>query len=69
MADFIVTFEDSYYAMVPFRFFDYTKEEVITQAKKIANEKGYRSFHLTYMGSGKSVGYWQKRGSRWYKEW
>ncbi len=69
MPDFMVSFEGHYYySHTNHRFFDYTKEEAIRLAKKTADEKGYRTIYLAYMHSGKTVGYWEKRGSRWYKE-
>lgn len=70
MPNFEASFEGHYYnSRTTHRFFDYTKDEAIKLAKRRADEQGYRSIYLTYMGSGKTVGYWEKKGSRWYKEW
>ena len=69
MPDFVASFEGHYYySHSTRRLFDYTKDEAIRLAKKTADEKGYRTIYLAYMHSGKTVGYWEKRGSRWYKE-
>lgn len=69
MPDFIASFEGHYYhSYTTHRFFDYTKDEVIRMAKELADRKGYRTVYVAYMHSGKTVGYWEKKGSRWYKE-
>lgn len=69
MANFEVVFEGHYNSRTTNRFFDYSKEEAIKLAKRTADEKGYTSIYITYMHSGRTVGYWEKKGSRWYKEW
>lgn len=70
MADFLVSFEGHYiHSRTTIRFFDHSKEEAIKLAKRTADESGYRSIYILYMHSGKTVGYWEKKGSRWYKEW
>lgn len=50
------------------RFFGYTKDEAIKQAKSMADKDGYTSIYMT-TANGNLVGFWEKRGSRWYKEW
>lgn len=68
MPDFLVSFEGQYiYSPSTHRFFDYSKDEAIRLAKRIGDEKKYRTIYITYMHSGKTVGFWEKRGSRWYK--
>ena len=68
MPDFLVSFEGHYTnSYTTNRFFDYSKDEVIKLAKKKADEKGYGSIYIVYMGSGKTVGYWEKKGSLWYR--
>jgi len=69
MPDFVASFEGHYYhSSRSIRLFDYTKEEAIRLAKRRADERRARTLYLAYMHSGKTVGYWEKRGSRWYKE-
>ena len=69
MPDFIASFEGRYYyGNRTIRFFGYSKEQAIRQAKRMADEQGADEIHIEYKGSGKSVGFWEKRGSRWYKE-
>ena len=69
MPNFVASYEDHYYnSSRTHRFFDYSKEEAIRLAKQRADEVGARTLYLAYMESGKTVGYWEKRGSRWYKE-
>lgn len=69
MPNFLASFEGHYYhSASSHRLFDYTKAEAIKLAKKIADEKRARTIYLAYLESGKTVGYWEKRGSRWYKE-
>ena len=69
MPDFIVSYEGHYLnSPRTHRFFDYTKDEAIKLAKKRGDENRARSIYIVYMHSGKTVGYWEKKGSRWYKE-
>lgn len=68
MPNFMVSYEGHYYySPTNHRFFDYTKDEVIKLAKQRADEKKYRTIYIAYLESGKTVGYWEKKGSRWYR--
>lgn len=68
MPNFVARFEGRYYyGNRTVRFFDYSKDQAIRQAKKMADEQGADEIQIEYMGSGKSAGYWEKKGSRWYK--
>lgn len=68
MPNFLVSFERHYTNSHTInRFFDYSKDEAIRLAKKTADEGRYTLIYIEYMGSGKTVGYWEKKGSRWYK--
>lgn len=49
-------------------YFMYSKELAIRQAKQDADMMHAVEFSMEYRGSGKSVGRWVKKGSRWYKE-
>lgn len=69
MPNFIVNFEGRYYnSLRTHKLIDYSKDEAIRRAKMIGDVHDADSFYIEYMGSGKTVGYWEKRGSRWYKE-
>lgn len=69
MPDFIASYEGHYHnSPSSHRFFDYSKDEVIRMAKEIGDKKNARTLYIAYMHSGKTVGYWEKKGSRWYKE-
>jgi len=68
MPDFLVSFEGrSAFSRTTHRLYNYTRDQAIEQAKKIGNEKDYRTIYISYMGSSATVGYWVKKGSRWYK--
>ena len=69
MPDFVASFEDGYYhSFTNMRYFDYTKDEAIRLAKAEADRRRSITLTLYYMHSGKSVGTWVKKGSRWYRE-
>ena len=48
-------------------YYFYTKEQAIRQMKTDADNMKARYFSAEYKGSGKSVGSWEKQGSRWYR--
>lgn len=70
MADYIAHFVGSgfRFGSTKMRYLGYTKDAVIRKAKQDADEGMFSAFYLEYQ-SGKSVGNWVKKGSRWYKEW
>jgi len=68
MPNFIASFDGKFYEGPRFRrFFDYSKEVAIRLAKEVAEETGATEIYMEYMPSGKTVGFWEKKGSRWYK--
>ena len=48
-------------------YYFYTKEQAIRRMKNDADSMKARYFSAEYKGSGKYIGSWEKRGSRWYK--
>lgn len=70
MADFEVRF-DGYFLIGPpiQRYYGYSKDSLIRLVKRDADKNRADTIDVEYLGSGKSVGRWVKRGSRWYKEW
>lgn len=68
MPNFTASFEGRAYNGPRFRrFFDYSKDSAVRLAKEIADKEGATEFIMEYSPSGKTVGYWEKKGSRWYK--
>lgn len=48
-------------------YYFYTKEQAIKKMKEDADSMKARYFSAEYKGSGKSIGSWEKHGSRWYR--
>ena len=48
-------------------YFGYSKEGVIRQAKHDGDNDRADEISIWYKGSGKHVGFWEKRGTRWMK--
>lgn len=72
MADFKVSFIDYLDGSGTYTFRTYfmmSKENAIRLAKQDADRLRATEFSIEYKSSGKSVGNWVKKGSRWYKEW
>lgn len=70
MPDFEVWFEGSRYKGLPLMtYYGYSKKNVVEKVKWDANKENADEFHINYKGSGKSVGFWKKKGTRWYREW
>lgn len=68
MADFIASFDGRTYQGPRFRrFFGYSKDVAVRLAKQIGDETGATEIMMEYMSSGKNVGFWEKKGSRWYR--
>lgn len=68
MADFTALFGGGTYKGPRVRrFFDYPKDVAVRLAKQIGDEIGATEIMMEYMPSGKIVGFWEKKGSRWYR--
>ena len=67
MADFKVNLDGRMYHGLRFtRYEGYSKDAVIKKVKDDANRMYADEFSIEYM-SGKPVGRWGKKGSRWYR--
>ena len=70
MADFYVRFDGFFHIGDSIqRYYGYSKDAVVRKVKSDADKSRADTFYIEYLGSGKSVGNWVKKGSRWYKEW
>lgn len=70
MADFDVWFEGGRYRGLPLMsYYGYSKVGVISKVKLDADKEHADMFSIYYKGSGKSIGCWKKKGTRWYREW
>lgn len=68
MSDFIASFDGRSYQGPRFhRYFGYSKDVAVRLAKQRGDETGATEIMMEYMSSGKIVGFWEKKGSRWYK--
>lgn len=69
MADFEAWFEGrGYEGQRKMRYLMMGKEWALKQAKEDGKRFGAEAFSLSY-ASGRSVGYWARKGTRWYREW
>lgn len=70
MADFEVRFDGWYHRGNTIQtYYGYSKDSVVRIVKRDADKTHADTFDIFYLGSGKTIGRWEKRGSRWYKEW
>lgn len=70
MADFEVRMDGYRYRGVYIRtYYGYDKNSIIKAVKLDAQDDDADEFHIYYKGSMKSIGSWEKKGSRWYKTW
>lgn len=67
MADFNVSMEGRlYYGLRFTSYYGYSKDAVIKKVKADADRMYADEFSIEYK-SGKPVGRWTKKGSRWYR--
>ena len=67
MADFIVWMDGSRYkGLYMLQYLMYSKDAVIKKVKADADKADADEFSIEYK-SGKPVGRWTKKGSRWYR--
>lgn len=69
MGTYAVYYGNSYH---PHLFFDYTKEEVIKQAKAEGTRRKVHEITINRstgnVYGGVHIGTWERRGTRWYKQ-
>ena len=49
------------------RYDMYSKDEVVMMAKHLGLEMKADEIWISYVPSGKTIGYFERKGSRWYR--
>ena len=50
-------------------YYGYSKDTVIRLAKQDGDKNNADEISISYKGSGKHVGFWEKKGTRWMKRY